>query len=83
MKKINSVALLALASFILAGSASAQTLSRAPQYQLTQYSAPMPPVPVMAVCAVRGVRYPVDYDYQVWGRDQKHRRVDCGRPATL
>jgi hypothetical protein len=64
MKRIHAISLLAAAGFIAAKGAAAQPQQQG-HYLTIQYVAP--PVPVMTLCNVRGVNYPIDYNYQIWG----------------
>lgn len=63
MKRMIAIALFAVAGLIATGSAAAETPQQG-HYQTIQHS--VPPVPVMTVCEVNGVNYPVDYTYRIW-----------------
>jgi hypothetical protein len=63
MKWMIAIALFAVAILIATGSAAAETPQQA-YYQTILYS--VPPVPVMEMCFVNGVNYPVGYSYRIW-----------------
>jgi hypothetical protein len=63
MKSMIAAAMFSVAGLLLTASASAQT----PQAHYQTVQASVPPVPVMTVCYVNGVNYPVDYSYRIWG----------------
>ena len=63
MVKILAIAMWAAAGFLPARSASAVT----PTAHVIQYS--LPPVAVMMVCNINGVKYPVDYSNLIWGKN--------------
>jgi hypothetical protein len=64
MKRKIAIAMLVVAGLLAARSASADNTAQA-HFELAQYTAP--PVPVMDMCNVNGVNYPVDYSYRIWG----------------
>jgi hypothetical protein len=64
MRSMLVFALLTVAGFLSTKGAIAQEYGAA-HLQLVQYSAP--PVPVMTMCFVNGVNYPVDYSGRIWG----------------
>lgn len=63
MKWMIAIALLAAAGFLPAKSAS----GKQPRAHYMTIQSSVPPVPVMEVCYVNGVSYPVDYAYRIWG----------------
>ncbi len=62
MKRMIAIGLFAVAGFLAAGIAMAQTPQQG-HYQTIQYSGP--PAPVMTVCNVHGVDYQIDFGYRI------------------